>query len=89
MWADEDQAHDFLKNREVHLIRRRGRARVLQAVAGWTKPGEVDPLGRGTALDRTRYSHRHEADDNPPNVWTLIRQAHPAPFVRVLIDCMA
>lgn len=89
MWVDDARARELVRAREVRVIRRKGCARVLQVVAGWQKPGRVDPLGRGTALDRTRYSHHRETEDNPPNVWTLVRQAHHTPFVRVLADCMA
>ena len=79
MWADDDRARELVKAGQARPIRRKGSVRVLQAAAGWKKPGEVDPLGRGTALDHVRYSHRHETEENPPNVWSL-RRLSPAQF---------
>jgi len=77
MWADRDLAQRFLKAGKVVLIRRRGRKSILQALpeAEIRKPGEVRSLGRGTALDHTRYSHRRETDQNPPRVWSHTRLA--------------
>jgi hypothetical protein len=90
MWADDARARELVKLGQARPIRRKGRDRVLQAVAGWKKPGEVNLSGRGTALDRTRYSHRRETEDNPQNVWTLVRLgASTRPiFVQVLEECL-
>jgi hypothetical protein len=38
-----------------------------------------------------RYSHKHETEENPEGVWTLVRidtRQRPI-FVRVLTDCLA
>ena len=75
MWADDERARELVKAGEARPIRRKGSVRVLQAAAGWTKPGEADLAGRGTALDHVRYSHRHETPTNPPRVWTFYRFA--------------
>ena len=69
LWlADESQARDLLRAGYARLIRRRGCARVLQAVVALQRD-DLRLLGRGSAADHTRYSHDHETPDNPPRVW--------------------
>lgn len=70
--ADEFEARDLLRAGCVRLIRRRGCARALQAVVP-VRREDIRLLGRGTALDRTRYSHDHETPTNPPRVWTFTK----------------
>ena len=86
--ADEFEARDLLRAGCVRLIRRRGCARVLQAVVP-VRREDVRMLGRGTALDRTRYSHDHETADNPRGVWTLLHLPdQPQLFMRVLAELL-
>ena len=74
LWlADEQQARDLLHSGSVRLIRRRGCARVLQAVVAISRDDQLRLAGRGTAADHMRYSHDHETRENPPRVWTFTK----------------
>jgi hypothetical protein len=77
--ADEDRARELLRSGQCRLIRRGRRDRVLAATAGIREPLLV---GKGTACHRVRYSHNRETGQNPPQVWTHMRQPSPAPFGR-------
>jgi hypothetical protein len=73
LWhADEATCRDLLRLGMARLIRPRRQScvRVLQAIVP-VRRDEIRMLGRGTALDRTRYSHDHETPENPPRVWTF------------------
>lgn len=73
-WATEDEAHLLVRHGQATVVRRRGKIRVVQAVVeSIRKPWEVRMLGRGSALDHTRYSHRRETEENPPRVWAFTR----------------
>jgi len=74
-WVDEAGAQDLLKRGQVHLVRRRGRVRMLQARDDIPAPLTLKLEGRGSAFDHTRYSHRRETPDNPPRVWCLLELA--------------
>jgi hypothetical protein len=82
--VDDVGARELLRRGQCRLIRRRGRDRVLQAVVGLRRDHELRLLGRGTALDRTRYSHNRDNQTNPPRVWTLTPQPTPAVFGAVI-----
>jgi hypothetical protein len=90
-WADDEQGRDLLRTGKAQLIRCRGRARILQAVVSLRRDGELRMLGRGTALDRTRYSHNRETEDNPEKVWTLkyLSPSLRPVFMRVVSECAA
>lgn len=91
MWVDDGEARRYIKAGQARFICRRGKVCVLQAVAGEIrKPGEARLVGRGTALDHTRYSHRRETQTNPPRVWAyshLTRSVEKF-FHRVVSDCI-
>jgi hypothetical protein len=90
-WCDEDAARDLVKAGKVAIVRRAGRVRFLEAHSHQlTQFGVIDG-GRGTALDKTRYSHHRDTDENPEGVWTLVhipRAAQPI-FRAVLDSCIA
>jgi hypothetical protein len=91
-WVEDgDEARTLIKKRQARLIRKNGRVRMLVATDAFTEEyGSLDG-GRGTAFDKTRYSHNHETDTNPEKVWTLKRlprTTRPV-FTRVLDDCLA
>jgi hypothetical protein len=89
MWCDEDLARKFLKARKARMIRKRGRTHLV-AIVGAAKFGSLTG-GRGTAMDKTRYSHNHETRDNPEKVWTLKRLPSSTReiFRAVVDDCLA
>ena len=85
-WADETLARDLLRSRKARLFRRGGAIRMLVVAEGIVARLKLE--GRGTALDRTRYSHNHETYDNPERCWTLRHLGNTrAIFLRVLLDC--
>jgi hypothetical protein len=91
MWCDDRTARELLKKRQARLVRRNGHVRVL--VANDALQAQYGSLagGRGTAFDKTRYSHNHETADNPEKVWTLKRlpSCTRKVFTAVLDDCLA
>lgn len=90
-WADDAQARALLKERKARLVRKHGHARILVATDGFAREYGSLEAGRGTAFDKTRYSHNHETRENPEKVWTLKRIARvdrPV-FTAVLDDCLA
>lgn len=93
LWhADEETCRELIRTGKARLIRtgRRNCARVLQAVVSLRRD-DVRLLGRGTALDRTRYSHNRETEDNPAKVWTLLHLANSTRpvFMAVVTECAA
>ena len=90
-WCEEDQARDLIKRRRVRLVRKNGHDRMLVATDELIREYGSLEAGRGTAFDKTRYSHNHETEINPEKVWTLkriSRRDRPV-FTAVLDDCIA
>ena len=90
MWCDEQTARELIKARKARLIRKNGYPRMLIASQGQREFGSLTG-GRGTALDKTRYSHNRETRDNPEGVWTLKRlpAATRSIYTAVLDGCRA
>ncbi len=88
-WVSEDQARDMVRKGQVTVIRRKGSVRALRATSAFDLAYRNLATGRGTALDKTRYSHNHESEDNPEKVWTLRHLANSAQdvFLQVATDC--
>lgn len=91
-WLGERQARDLIARRKVRIVRRGGKVQKLVAITAELGASTLQvsmETGRGSALSRTKYSHNHETETNPTNVWTLkpIRGSR-AIFMRVLTDCI-
>lgn len=70
-FVNESRARELIEEKKVRFHGRNGQVRVLVAKAAHRHEfGQLDG-GRGTGLDHKRYSHRHETDTNPHNVWTF------------------
>lgn len=88
-WVTEDQARDMVRKGQVTVIRRKGSVRALRATSAFDLAYRNIATGRGTALDKTRYSHNRESEDNPEKVWTLRHLANSSQdvFLQVATDC--
>lgn len=73
-WTDEPGAQDLIRRKLVRLVRRGGRARLLQVRADAPAAAVLELAGRGSGFHALRTVHRRETEDNPPRVWCLL---HP------------
>ncbi|GAC1699965.1 MAG: hypothetical protein NVS9B4_00450 [Candidatus Acidiferrum sp.] len=90
-WCGEDLARELIKKQQVRFIRKNSIVRVLVATDRLEQKYGQMATGRGTAMDKTRYSHDHDTPTNPQNVWTLkhLPRAVERIFLAVAEDCGA
>ncbi|GAC1500027.1 MAG: hypothetical protein NVS1B14_03730 [Vulcanimicrobiaceae bacterium] len=90
-WATEDEARVLIRKKQVRFFRKNGVVRMLMANDNLMAQYGKLTGGRGTAMDKTRYSHDHETETNPKNCWTLkhLPRSTSRIFLSVAQDCGA
>lgn len=91
VFGPDDHIVALVPRREVRLYETAPNARLVRA----RRSGQVVRINLRTLSDDTsmvvhrgnprRYSHDHEAPDNPENVWTLRRLANPDSSIDLFI----
>jgi len=86
-YVDADHAIQMMLDKIAAPLFTKKKIRALKLLAP-AAPPETEPASHSDVFKRTKYSHHHETQDNPENVWTLKRlpkTTRPV-FLRVLSD---